>query len=70
MGRINVTFTIFADLRDPTIRGNGLREAKRLFFFGACVARTGVEVWLCAASESGAYIEYPCGRGNSAISDA
>lgn len=33
MGRINVTFTIFADLRDPTIRGNGLREAKRLFFF-------------------------------------
>ena len=69
MGRINVTFTIFADLRGPPIRGNGLREAKRLFFC-ARVARTGVEVWLCAASESGAYIEYPCGRGNSAISDA
>ena len=44
MGRINVTFTILADLRDPTIRGNGLREAKRLFF----LARAWQEqAWRC-----------------------
>ena len=69
MGRINVTFTIFADPRDPTIRGNGLREAKRLFFWRVRGKNRRGGVVMCS-SESGAYIEYPCGRGNSAISDA